>query len=134
MPARTSGQTLQARPQAGRCATTPARIPKDLQDIGHEPKPKGVTPKATEPPVGTATAAGAAFFDMLSVFAGSGTSLGRERPMKAAGFLEQAAASQVRARTHPLVQEVVLTPASNVAANKTASREPASSRRNIPKA
>src|SRR4051795_13472863 len=45
-----------------------ARSLKDLQDIVHELKAKGVALKATEQPVDTGTAAGKAFLDMLGVF------------------------------------------------------------------
>ncbi|MRX52024.1 helix-turn-helix domain-containing protein [Paracoccus sp. S-4012] len=56
-----------------------ARSLKDLQDLVHELKEKGVALKATEQPVDTSTAAGKAFFDMLGVFAEFETSLRRER-------------------------------------------------------
>ena len=46
-----------------------ARSLKDLQDIVHELKARGVALKATEQPVDTGTAAGKAFLDMLGVFA-----------------------------------------------------------------
>ena len=59
-----------------------ARSLKDLQDLVHEPKGKGVTLRATEQPVDTATAAGKAFFDMLGVFAEFETNLRRERQME----------------------------------------------------
>jgi DNA invertase Pin-like site-specific DNA recombinase len=59
-----------------------ARSLKDLQDIGHELKSKGVTVKAIEQPVDTSTAAGKAFFDMLGVFAECETNLRRERQME----------------------------------------------------
>ena len=59
-----------------------ARSLKDLQDIVHELKEKGVTLKATEQPVDTSTAAGKAFFDMLGVFAEFETNLRRERQME----------------------------------------------------
>jgi DNA invertase Pin-like site-specific DNA recombinase len=48
-----------------------ARSLKDLQDIVHELKAKGVALKATEQPVDTGTVAGKAFLDMLGVFANS---------------------------------------------------------------
>ena len=51
----------------------------DLQNIVHELKPKGFSLKATEQPIDTSTAAGKAFFDMLSVFAEFETNLRRER-------------------------------------------------------
>ena len=59
-----------------------ARSLKDLQDLVHELKAKGVTLRATEQPVDTATAAGKAFFDMLGVFAEFETNLRRERQME----------------------------------------------------
>jgi hypothetical protein len=46
-----------------------ARSVKDLQDVVHELRAKGVTLKATEQPIDTSTAAGKAFLDMLGVFA-----------------------------------------------------------------
>src|SRR3954453_1374446 len=59
-----------------------ARSVKDLQDIVHELKAKGVALKATEQPVDTGTAAGKAFFDMLGVFAEFETNLRRERQLE----------------------------------------------------
>ena len=59
-----------------------ARSVKDLQDIVHELKVKGVALKATEQPVDTGTAAGKAFLDMLGVFAEFETSLRRERQLE----------------------------------------------------
>jgi DNA invertase Pin-like site-specific DNA recombinase len=56
-----------------------ARSMKDLQDIVHELKGKGVALKATEQPIDTGTAAGKAFLDMLGVFAEFETNLRRER-------------------------------------------------------
>jgi DNA invertase Pin-like site-specific DNA recombinase len=59
-----------------------ARSLKDLQDIVHELKNRGVALKATEQPVDTGTAAGKAFFDMLGVFAEFETNLRRERQLE----------------------------------------------------
>jgi DNA invertase Pin-like site-specific DNA recombinase len=56
-----------------------ARSMRDLQDIVHTLKTKGVVLKATSQPVDTSTAAGKAFFDMLGVFAEFETNLRRER-------------------------------------------------------
>ena len=56
-----------------------ARSMRDLQNIVHELREKGVALKATEQPVDTSTAAGKAFFDMLGVFAEFETNLRRER-------------------------------------------------------
>jgi DNA invertase Pin-like site-specific DNA recombinase len=59
-----------------------ARSLKDLQDIVHELKHKGVTLRATEQLVDTDTAAGKAFLDMLGVFAEFETNLRRERQLE----------------------------------------------------
>ncbi|EZP56490.1 recombinase family protein [Sphingomonas sp. RIT328] len=56
-----------------------ARSMKDLQDIVHELRGRGITLKATEQPIDTATAAGKVFLDMLGVFAEFETNLRRER-------------------------------------------------------
>lgn len=62
-----------------------ARLMKDLQDIVHELKGRGVALKATEQPIDTTTAAGKAltaagkaFLDMLGVFAEFETDLRKE--------------------------------------------------------
>jgi DNA invertase Pin-like site-specific DNA recombinase len=59
-----------------------ARSMKDLQDIVHELKGRGVALKATEQPIDTGTAAGKAFLDMLGVFAEFETNLRRERQIE----------------------------------------------------
>lgn len=59
-----------------------ARSMKDLQDIVHELKGRGVMLRATEQPVDTSTAAGKAFLDMLGVFAEFETNLRRERQLE----------------------------------------------------
>lgn len=59
-----------------------ARSMKDLQDIVHELKARGVALRATEQPVDTGTAAGKAFLDMLGVFAEFETNLRRERQLE----------------------------------------------------
>src|SRR5271167_4820005 len=59
-----------------------ARSLKDLQDIVHELKAKGIALRATEQPVDTGTAAGKAFLDMLGVFAEFETNLRRERQLE----------------------------------------------------
>jgi DNA invertase Pin-like site-specific DNA recombinase len=59
-----------------------ARSLKDLQDIVHELKARGVALRATEQPVDTGTAAGKAFLDMLGVFAEFETNLRRERQLE----------------------------------------------------
>jgi DNA invertase Pin-like site-specific DNA recombinase len=58
----------------------PARSLKDLQDIVHELKGRGVALRCTEQqPVDTGTAAGKAFLDMPGVFAEFETAVRRER-------------------------------------------------------
>ncbi len=59
-----------------------ARSMKELQDIVHELKGKGVALRAIEQPVDTGTAAGKAFLDMLGVFAEFETNLRRERQLE----------------------------------------------------
>jgi DNA invertase Pin-like site-specific DNA recombinase len=59
-----------------------ARSVKDLQDIVHELRAKGVALKATEQPIDTGSAAGKAFLDMLGVFAEFETNLRRERQLE----------------------------------------------------
>lgn len=59
-----------------------ARSLRDLQNIVHELKAKGVTLKATEQPIDTSTSAGKAFLDMLGVFAEFETNLRRERQLE----------------------------------------------------
>jgi DNA invertase Pin-like site-specific DNA recombinase len=59
-----------------------ARSVKDLQDIVHELRTRGVALKATEQSIDTATAAGKAFLDMLGVFAEFETNLRRERQLE----------------------------------------------------
>jgi DNA invertase Pin-like site-specific DNA recombinase len=65
------------------CIDRLARSLRDLQDIVHELKEKGVKLKATEQPIDTATAAGKAFLDMLGIFADEfETNLRRERQLE----------------------------------------------------
>jgi DNA invertase Pin-like site-specific DNA recombinase len=59
-----------------------ARSLRDLQNIVHDLRERGVHLKATEQPVDTSTAAGKAFLDMLGVFAEFETNLRRERQME----------------------------------------------------
>lgn len=59
-----------------------ARSLKDLQDIVHDLKERGVHLKATEQPIDTSTPAGKAFLDMLGVFAEFETNLRRERQLE----------------------------------------------------
>lgn len=59
-----------------------ARSLRDLQDIVHELKGRGVALRATEQPVDTGTAAGKAFLDVPGVFAEFETALRRERQLE----------------------------------------------------
>lgn len=59
-----------------------ARSIRDLQNLVHDLRERGVTIKATEQPIDTSTAAGKAFLDMLGVFAEFETNLRRERQME----------------------------------------------------
>ncbi len=59
-----------------------ARSLRDLQNIVHDLRQRGVTLKATEQPIDTSTAAGKCFLDMLGVFAEFETNLRRERQME----------------------------------------------------
>jgi Resolvase, N terminal domain len=59
---------------------------KDLQDIVHELKGRGVALRATEQPIDTGTAAGKAFLDMLGVFAEFESNLRRERQLESDSF------------------------------------------------
>ena len=59
-----------------------ARSVKDLQDIVHELKARGVALRSTEQPVDTGSAAGKAFLDMLGVFAEFETNPRRERQLE----------------------------------------------------
>jgi DNA invertase Pin-like site-specific DNA recombinase len=59
-----------------------ARSMRDLQEIVHDLKARGIALRATEQPIDTSTAAGKAFLDMLGVFAEFETNLRRERQME----------------------------------------------------
>jgi DNA invertase Pin-like site-specific DNA recombinase len=59
-----------------------ARSLRDLQNIVHDLRKRGVTLKATEQPIDTSTAAGKRFLDMLGVFAEFETNLRRERQLE----------------------------------------------------
>ncbi len=59
-----------------------ARSIGDLQDIVRTVKARGASLKATEQPIGTSTAAGKCFLDMLGVFAEFETNLRKERQLE----------------------------------------------------
>ena len=94
-----------------------ARSVKDLQDIVHELKTRGVALRATEQPVDTGSAAGKAFLDMLGVFAEFETNLRRERQLegiraaKARGVYKGRKPSIDRAEVQRLRMEEKLGPA-----------------------
>jgi DNA invertase Pin-like site-specific DNA recombinase len=67
-----------------------ARSLKDLQDIVHDLKGRGVFLRATEQPIDTATAAGKAFLDMLGVFAEFETNLRKERQLEGIAAAKEA--------------------------------------------
>jgi DNA invertase Pin-like site-specific DNA recombinase len=75
-----------------------ARSLKDLQDIVHELKARGVALKATEQPVDTSTAAGKAFLDMLGMFAEFDTNLRRERQLEGINAARGAASTRGTSR------------------------------------
>jgi DNA invertase Pin-like site-specific DNA recombinase len=76
-----------------------ARSLKDLQDIVHELKVKGVSLKATEQPIDTGTAAGKAFLDMLGVFAEFETNLRKERQLEGIRALNKTTSSRSGSRS-----------------------------------
>ena len=59
-----------------------ARSLRDLQNLSHELREKGVTLRALHQPIDTGTAAGKAFFDMLGVFAEFETRIRAERQLE----------------------------------------------------
>jgi DNA invertase Pin-like site-specific DNA recombinase len=59
-----------------------ARSLRDLQNIVHDLKQRGIALKATEQPIDTSTAAGKCFLDMLGVFAEFETAIRRERQLE----------------------------------------------------
>ena len=59
-----------------------ARSLRDLQNIVHDLRQRGVTLKAAEQPIDTSTAAGTCFLDMLGVFAEFETNLRRKRQVE----------------------------------------------------
>ncbi len=59
-----------------------ARSLRDLQNIVHDLKQRGIALKATEQPIDTTNAAGKCFLDMLGVFAEFETNIRSERQME----------------------------------------------------
>jgi hypothetical protein len=66
-----------------------ARSLRDLQNLVHELRERGVHLRATEQPIDTSTAAGKAFLDMLGVFAEFETNLRRERQLEGIAAAKQ---------------------------------------------
>jgi DNA invertase Pin-like site-specific DNA recombinase len=88
-----------------------ARSLRDLQNIVHDLKQRGIALKATEQPIDTTTAAGKCFLDMLGVFAEFETNIRSERQMegvrraKAAGAYKGRKPSIDRAKVVRLMAE-----------------------------
>jgi len=59
-----------------------ARSLRDLQNLVHDLKTRGIALRAIEQPIDTGTAAGKAFLDMLGVFAEFETNIRRERQLE----------------------------------------------------
>jgi DNA invertase Pin-like site-specific DNA recombinase len=76
-----------------------ARSVKDLQDIVHELKAKGVALRATEQPIDTSTPAGKAFLDMLAVFAEFETAIRKERQLEGIAKAKHAGVYKGRKRS-----------------------------------
>ena len=81
-----------------------ARSIGDLQNIVRALRAKGVTLRATEQPVDSATAAGKGFFDMLGVFAEFETNLRRERQLEGIAKAKAAGVYKGRKRSVPVEQ------------------------------
>ena len=76
-----------------------ARSIRDLQNVVHELDQLGVTLRATEQPIDTATAAGKCFLDMLGVFAEFETNLRKERQMEGIAKAKERGAYKGRKQT-----------------------------------
>ena len=76
-----------------------ARSLRDLQNLVHELREKGVHLKATDQPIDTSTAAGKCFLDMLGVFAEFETNLRRERQLEGIAAAKARGAYQGRPKT-----------------------------------
>lgn len=85
-----------------------ARSIRDLQNIVHSVREKGVDLKATEQPIDTGSAAGKAFLDMLGVFAEFETNLRRERQMEGIAKAKERGVYQGRKPTIDRDQVVAL--------------------------
>src|SRR5215467_3823639 len=75
---------------------------RDLQNIVHDLRQRGVTLKATEQPIDTSTAAGKCFLDMLGVFAEFETNLRKERQLEGIAKAKAAGIYKGRKRKVPI--------------------------------
>lgn len=85
-----------------------ARSLRDLQNIVHDLKAKGVHLKVTEQSVDTSTAAGKAFLDMLGVFAEFETNIRKERQLEGIAKAKAAGAYKGREATAQAKSKQVL--------------------------
>jgi DNA invertase Pin-like site-specific DNA recombinase len=76
-----------------------ARSIRDLQNMVHEMKERGISLRATEQNVDTGSAAGKAFFDMLGVFAEFETGLRKERQAEGIAKAQKAGKYKGRKRS-----------------------------------
>ena len=76
-----------------------ARSIRDLQNLVHDLKQRGVTLSATEQPIDTKTSAGKAFLDMLGVFSEFETNLRKERQMEGVRKAKEKGVYRGRGRT-----------------------------------
>jgi DNA invertase Pin-like site-specific DNA recombinase len=76
-----------------------ARSIRDLQNIVHDLKARGITLRATEQPIDTSTAAGKCFLDMLGVFAEFETNLRMERQLEGVAAAKEAGVYKGRKAT-----------------------------------
>jgi DNA invertase Pin-like site-specific DNA recombinase len=76
-----------------------ARSIRDLQNIVHDLKERGIALKATEQPIDTSTAAGKCFLDMLGVFAEFETNLRKERQVEGIAKAKQEGKYKGRKKT-----------------------------------
>jgi len=82
-----------------------ARSLRDLQNLVHLLKGKGVALRATEQPIDTSTAAGKAFLDMLGVFAEFELNLRQERQLE--GIAKAKAEGKYKGRQPVITQKLV---------------------------
>lgn len=83
-----------------------ARSLRDLQNMVHDLKERGINLKATEQSVDTSSAAGKAFFDMLGVFAEFETGIRKER--QAEGIAKAKKAGKYQGRKQSIDRDKVL--------------------------